>query len=384
MPGSVELPVHTAPEDDVPLGDLDAAFSDVAGEAAIVPENTKPAETPVVEPAAVEPEPVAEVKEEVKETPTPREELEAIPEETVDPLAVITESLAPEDKPAVTPSSREDVLKDLGVAVDKLPIFKQMSNDAFNYNVELLKDHKEAVAKREEIQTQLEESAKSDMPNSYFDHPEAFTLNPEYRKANAEVSHLDRARQHYAQQHVKIRAGEKWQDIAGTNQDGSYQLVEKEADAQSEVTVMQNLNELQTFTNQRRQEIQGMEARFAQARAGRQSVFSEYENAFFPQYKDSADNKHIKAINQVLAQKQVADNPMAGLFSKLYAHAMETQGKVNALTAENSTLKQNQKPATENPTDADINTGVTEDGRQAAAEDNIGDIEKQFDALLEG
>lgn len=343
------------------IADLDAAFSNVTGEETIVPE-VKSNDTPPVETPSTETTEVQETKEVTQETEVQETTKSEDTPATETPATEETKELKPfeslvkppvETKP-VEPSSREAVLRDLGVEDSKFGLFKQMSNDAFNYNVEVLRNYKEAVAKQTELQEKYDKADK--MPDSYYDHPEGYTLSKDYKDLVAKSQQASYEYNHYVEQMKKIRAGEKWHDLVGYNQDGSPQLQEKEADTNGEVQVNQMLNALGQFNQNSSQKIAEIQAKFNAAREGRASAFVDYEKQFFPQYEGVTDNQYINSMQALLKEKQVDNNPMAGVFSKLYAYAMEVQDKYNASLSEIETLKQNQKPATENPTESEINT----------------------------
>ena len=96
----------------------------------------------------------------------------------------------------------------------------------------------------------------------------------------------------------------------------------------------------------------------------------------FPQYKGKeTENPYIQGMSKLLNERAVGDNPMAGIVSKLYAHALEANDKLNTANQTIAQLQQNQVAPTQNPTDDDINTGGAPEQKDP---DSISEVEKLF------
>ena len=97
------------------------------------------------------------------------------------------------------------------------PLLKQMSNAAFEKYSKNRKEMVEAKQQLEEIRTKTPDSK---LPENFHEHPEAYTLSPEYREAANNYGKAQTEYAHWKQQLINVRNGEPWQGIDGYNEDG--------------------------------------------------------------------------------------------------------------------------------------------------------------------
>ena len=81
-----------------------------------------------------------------------------------------------------------------------------------------------------------------------------------------------------------------------------------------------------------------------------------------------------------LDKSQLGGNPMSRIVAKLYAFGKETHEDRELLKAKVAELEKNQRPATPNPTDDDINASAP--GSKKTAEPTIADVEEEFEAYM--
>lgn len=92
-----------------------------------------------------------------------------------------------------------------GYTVEEQAVLKQMSKPAFEFTTKKLKELKEL---------------KEQKPESYLQHPEAFTLSPEYREVSSKVQLADFEATHWKQQLLNIRNGKPWRGLQGIDDKG--------------------------------------------------------------------------------------------------------------------------------------------------------------------
>lgn len=289
--------------------------------------------------------------------------------------------LKQQDAPA--PGSRDAVLKELGADdPDTLAAAKQMSNDAFNRHVEVIKRAKEYEAKVAEY----EKNGGSTLPTSYFDHELGYTLNPDFKKSEQIVNQVRTELAHWEKQRKLIEEGEDWEDLSYDPNTGRYSTIPKKADARSEALILQQISALNSYGNQEIAKMNSMQKEFSDARQKRVNVFKDWEDHMFPDYKGKeTSNDHIKKISAFFDKQGLSSNPLSGMFAKLYAFAMEAQAKAEKASADLAVALKNQKPPTQQPTDDDINTSVPKaPPSRSKAEETLADVDAEFDALING
>ena len=80
-----------------------------------------------------------------------------------------------------------------------------MSNQAREYAAKTIKSLKELQNKA---------------PDLYFQHPEAYTLDPKFREINTQIDYADREARHWKNQLINIRTGKPWHALDGWDEQG--------------------------------------------------------------------------------------------------------------------------------------------------------------------
>ena len=97
------------------------------------------------------------------------------------------------------------------------PLLKQMSNAAFE---KYSKNRKEMVEAKQQLEELRTKTPDSKLPENFHEHPEAYTLSPEYREAANNYGKAQTEYAHWKKQLINVRNGEPWQGIDGYNADG--------------------------------------------------------------------------------------------------------------------------------------------------------------------
>lgn len=333
---------------------------------------------PLVPEPAPEPEPEPAPETEVKEPEAEEVKEPVVPEPAKEPEPLPVKEPVVPVLPSVKPTiSREDRLRSLGADDTIISRARQMSNEAF----EDFTYQYERAQKLEAEVTKYKESGGSTLPPSYFDHPDGYTLSDEYKQATTIKQQIAAEAAHYKAQLNAIREGNDWKDLAYNPQTGQYSYVEKTADDKAEQTIHQYLARLSVAAEQVDSGISVKQKQFAEARQNRVNAFQQWEDSMFPDYKGKEEtNENIKSVMAFLEKSQLGGNPMSRIVAKLYAFGKETHEDREALRARVTELEKNQKPATSNPTDDDINASAP--SSKNAAEPTIADVEEEFEAYL--
>lgn len=140
-----------------------------------------------------------------------------------------------------------------GYNAEQVAVFKQMSDPAYKYVTELMKEKK-----------QLESYKDS----NYLQHPDAYILNPEFRKMQEDVQYLDTESKIWGQQLALIKNGKPWHKLTGWSKSGQpiYGTDEQPTpESEEQVRVWMNqciqgaqqgMQKLQTYPEQYKSRIQ--------------------------------------------------------------------------------------------------------------------------------
>jgi len=129
------------------------------------------------------------------------------------------------------------------------PLLKQMSNAAFE---KYSKNRKEMVEAKQQLEELRTKTPDSKLPENFHEHPEAYTLSPEYREAANNYGKAQTEYAHWKKQLINVRNGEPWQGIDGYNADGQMVAGKQafKATQSSEIDIESALQEAKNFMNQ--------------------------------------------------------------------------------------------------------------------------------------
>lgn len=307
-----------------------------------------------------------------QEAPKPADEPGA---ETSKPVETPKESVKPLS-PAEFAVSKQSTLpptrnfEELGVSDAEIPLLKKMGNDSFAWVSDRIKELKKIKSEQVQWTKEREELVKNKpvaLPDSWFEHPDAYTLDPKYREAAQTANQAAQAKEYWQQQFARIRRGEDWQDVS-IGSGGEVITKEIPASAEAELTVMEKIREVDRIYGSSSATVQQLQ----QAHNGRhQSLLSAIraeEDRNFPLLKEKPEsNKYFKTMHDALDELGLHGNPLTQTTSKMYAFLMEQIAINHQLREElegKKTVKEQSRRA--GPTGAEINNGATKETSSGA------------------
>lgn len=215
-----------------------------------------PVATPPLGVQTPAPEPVATAPAAV--TPPAEDPLDALSKglsgllNQLDPAAVKEPAVrGPDPKPptAVTPANGKRSFDGLEPAEVKL--FQQMSNEAYSVlyparleQKKLAAAQQEVQAKYDELQTKYNTDIEEAKKARFFEHEDAYKLDPTFQSYVAESSELEDLKAHYTAQLVAVRKNQPWHD-AVKNDKGQYVTSEPmQPSVEAEVAISRALQNL--------------------------------------------------------------------------------------------------------------------------------------------
>lgn len=159
---------------------------------------------------------------------------------------------APEPPKPVTPEPKKPVVPAPAPApeLDGLDetdrkILSQMSKAARAIFIQRAKDLNALKAKHEELAKQR------GLPDSYLNHPEAYTLSPEYAENMQSLQTISNEEQYWEEQLLKVKANQEWVDLEGYDKDGNPIFSEpKPASPTAELVLSKRLNRASSMRDQ--------------------------------------------------------------------------------------------------------------------------------------
>jgi len=136
-----------------------------------------------------------------------------------------------------------------GFDAETVAALKRMPNESYNVVHKQLREF---------------EQLKQQKVGSYLQHPQAYTLSPEYAQASAMVGQAEYEIQHYEQQLLNIRAGKDWTVLTGFDQKTGQPIVSpaQKASDESDIRVANTLSQLSQQAEQFRRQRSDITANF--------------------------------------------------------------------------------------------------------------------------
>ena len=160
------------------------------------------------------------------------------------------------------------------------PLLKQMSNAAFEKYSKNRKELNETKQQLEELQGK---PAEPKSPENLHEHPEAYTLSPEYREAANNYGKAQTEYGHWKQQLINIRNGEPWRGIEGYDANGQMAASKQayKATQSSEIDIESALQEAKNFMNQFGQQASHIQDNYSQIYSNAQNMLTEEQKKYF-------------------------------------------------------------------------------------------------------
>lgn len=244
-----------------------------------------------------------------------------------------------------------------GFTDDEKRILKRLDNPRFLKISNAWKNLKQEAGKVAEYQqkvTALETKLKEGgVPDSWIEHPLAFTLSPKFNEVSNKLSRIEYEEQFYQQQHLKVKAGETFQRIDGWNNGQPVLSQPIEATTQADLWLSGLQSRAINMKGSLEQQLQGMQSQFAQQHTSAVNDFKLNTDNLIN--KLPTELKPIEADEKIMEAaipEFLRNNPLLYSLKKLYGVnqqlARENQ-KLKSGTALTNKLANDRKLAPANP-----------------------------------
>lgn len=234
------------------------------------------------------------------------------------PEAVKTEKVVEVVKPAAT--ARDFT----GIDEAHIPAFKNMSKEAFAEIKPLYLERKQLEVKVKELDAQLKVKPKSGLPEQYYEHPDAYVLDPQYNKAQQLAQELDLEKNFYKEQLAALKEGELISDLSWDEKQGYTKSQPRKATKQDEANLIDMIQDANIKKSQVVKSIVEQKNGFKQRHQQAATSVKKAEADFFPFYEDKNGKPyqaHKSLIDQAIAAlpSEYKNHPLAQLIGKSYA-----------------------------------------------------------------
>ena len=286
-----------------------------------------------------------------------------------------------QQKPPIAVRKEQDLSsRDLtGLPDDLQPHFqKDMSRAAFDKIKPLILEHKTLKDENTAQKTELERLRKGAIPDSYYDNPAGFVLDPAYINAESTAVQAQQILNHWQNQYKAIRDGATEFKTLGYDQQGNLVITGREvADKDSEFKVMTIVNNAQQQYFKVAAKAEGLRENFQNRHQNAIGWLQQYEDRAFPVFKTEQGKQFQLQVESVLKEfpAELRSHPVARMLAKslvtnihLGTLLVQQSGKAGgqAQSQQQTTQTVNGKPATAQQQQQRAGPTVSDTGGDAA------------------
>jgi len=237
-------------------------------------------------------------------------------------------------------------------------VLRRLGNRDFNLVQQVARKYADRVktttAELNEVKKQYEQVKSGALPDTYYAHPEAYKLSPDYKNIVNEYTQAEQFENHYLTQLERIRSGQPWERVVSDGS-GGYTTVEVPAlpvdeatgavkiDAQADVRVSSLLSQAARAKENAKLALSQLRGGFAAKHEQANSRLTELEAKIFPKF--SGDNYEGKEqVDNIF--KSLPVEAGSEVFRRMYAKGTVAFGKL-ALLYDALLKKQNGTVATQ-------------------------------------
>jgi hypothetical protein len=227
-----------------------------------------------------------------------------------------------------------------------------------------LKESQKKANEAYEAKIKTLEEGRTVLPESYYENPQAIYLSPEFQSMQNNVQLAKAVEQHWADQLVKVKNGEDWDDLENDPKTGEPVIGKKMIykDAADEVRITRYMNNSAQQTAILNNEVQQYVGQFKSRVGERHARIANVEKEMFPTFdnKESDEYKQTEAIKPIIQQQWgiLPDNPAFNLLAKAVATGLMLKNVLTSMTTKEQVkneVKQDQRKA--GPTNNNFNGG---------------------------
>ena len=248
-----------------------------------------------------------------------------------------------------------------GLPEDLVPHFqKDMSRAAFDKVKPIVLEHKTLKEQAAQQSAELERLRKGAIPDSYYDNPAGFVLDPEYQKAEMTVNQAQAVLAHWQQQYKAVRDGAAEFTVAAFDRNGNLVPSGKQAaDKDAEFQIMQIVNNAQQQLFKFSGKAEAIRENFKSRHTNALGWLKNYEDKAFQVFNTEQGKQFEPQIKSIIAEfpPELRSHPLV----KTLAKSIATNVHLATL------LVQNNGKAVATPANGQQQTTKTANGKTSTA-----------------
>jgi hypothetical protein len=222
-------------------------------------------------------------------------------------------------------------------------LLRKLPNREFNLVQQIARRYvekaKTASAELTAVKQQYEQVKSGALPDTYYAHPEAYKLSPDYKNIVNEYTQAEQFESHYLTQLERIRSGQPWERVVSDGK-GGYTTVEVPAlpvdeatgavkiDAQADVRVSSLLSQAARAKENAKLELSQLRGGFAAKHEQANSRLTDLESKIFTKFSgDNYDGK--EQVDNIF--KSLPVEAGSEVFRRMYAKGTVAFGKLAVL-----------------------------------------------------
>lgn len=237
-------------------------------------------------------------------------------------------------------------------------IAKKMSKESREWALARLNEQKQTKAEIAQLNERLK-TAPKDLPSSYLEHEQAYTLSPKYQESVGLFNQANKELAHWKEQRKLIRAGEDWTDL-NVDANGKIVASKVKADADAEDAVGDYIKNAEDVAKTAREQINTLAQGFKASREAQVGREVALENKYFPGFVTEDAVKKDPFINPMVEflKKEGIERVPVTTFAKMYSLLMSANAHIQTLTGKaDKTVELAKQELAAGPGSKEINNG---------------------------
>jgi hypothetical protein len=257
-----------------------------------------------------------------------------------------------------------------GFDENEIGLLKRMSNEAYQFVRPRLLAEKELKGKVKELESNLVKAKENSLPESYYEHPQAYVLDKNYVQAAENVNTVMQEMRAWEEALMKCKAGEEWIEYQFDNKNQRYVPIKHAASPRAELYIETAMHRGRQILNDEETSMKSIISEHENRSSKLKSIVKEREDNVFPQYSSEdiiKTDPAMKSLADYLSAGGLGNNVLLSTCCKFYAHALKLQDKLDEIEAGSKKDKTIAEVRKDNgPSNTEINTGVQSAGKGEA------------------
>lgn len=151
-----------------------------------------------------------------------------------------------------------------GFSPEETKLLKSASNETYSWATKTIRELRVRADENKALKEKVTafEQGRPPLPESYYSHPQAYTLTPEYSGLVQGMQRQQTVIQHWEEQALRIEKGEEWEDLSQDDKGNIYKVKAQPASAEAKIAVFNYLAQCQRNMDGYRGDLSKMQAEF--------------------------------------------------------------------------------------------------------------------------